>query len=67
MTGVRSRDQLGRRLRTIARIAAGCRAARADEERRTSSTRDPRQLTISEVMLLVALWALGVAAWRLTW
>ena len=67
MTGIRSRDQLGRRLRTIARIAAGCRAAGDDEERRTSSARDPRQLTIGQVMLLVALWALGVAAWRLTW
>jgi hypothetical protein len=35
--------------------------------RRTSSTHDPQQLTIGQVMLLIALWALGVAAWRLTW
>ena len=62
MTGIRSRDELGRRLRTIERIAAGCRAARADEEQRAF-----RQLTIGQFMLLVALWALGLAAWRLTW
>ena len=62
MTGIRSRDELGRRLRTIERIAAGCRAARAAEERRTSP-----QFTIGQFMLLVALGALGLAAWRLTW
>jgi hypothetical protein len=33
----------------------------------TSSTHDAQQLTIGQVMLLIALWALGVAAWRLTW
>jgi hypothetical protein len=55
-------NELGRRLRTIERIAAGCRAARADEEQRAF-----RQLTIGQFMLLVALWALGLAAWRLTW
>jgi hypothetical protein len=61
MRGVRSRDELGRRLRTIERIAAGCRAARADEEWRTS-----RQFTIGQFMLLVAVCAFGLAAWRLT-
>src|SRR5262249_27623867 len=67
MMEVRSRDQLGRRLRTIARIAAGCRPARADEGRRFPSARDPQQITVGQIMLLVALWALGVAAWRLAW
>jgi hypothetical protein len=62
MAGVRSRDELGRQLRTIQRIAAGCRAALADEERRTSP-----QFTIGQLMLLVALSALGLAVWRLTW
>ena len=67
MTVIRSRDELGRRLRTIARIAAGCRAASADEGRQVLSTRDPRQITIGQVMLLVVLWALGAAVWRLAW
>jgi hypothetical protein len=35
--------------------------------RRTSPTHDAQQLTIGQVMLLIAVWALGVAAWRLTW
>ena len=60
--GIRSRDELGRRLRTIERIAAGCRVARAAEERRTFP-----QFTIGQFMVVVALWALGLAAWRLTW
>ena len=64
---IRSRDQLGQRLRTIARIVAGCHAASADEGRQVLSARDPRQITIGQVMLLVVLWALGVAAWRLAW
>jgi hypothetical protein len=67
MMGIRSRDELGRRLRTIARIAAVSRVASADEERKVASARDPRQLTIGQLILLVALWALGAAAWRLTW
>jgi hypothetical protein len=67
MTVIRAREELGRRLRTIARIAAGCRAASADERRQVSSARDPRQITLGQVMLLVVLWALGVAAWRLAW
>jgi hypothetical protein len=67
MTVIRAREEPGRRLRTIARIAAGCRAASADERRKVSPARDPRQVTLGQVMLLVALWALGVAAWRLAW
>ena len=35
--------------------------------RRTSSTHDPQQITIGQVMLLIALRALGVAAWRSNW
>lgn len=62
MRGTRSRDELGRRLRSIQRIAAVCRAARADEER----TNTP-QFTIGQLMVLVALCALGLALWRLTW
>jgi hypothetical protein len=67
MTVIRAREELGRRLRTIARIAAGCRVASADERRKVSSASDPRQITLGQVMLLVVLWALGVAAWRLAW
>ena len=67
MTRIRSRDGLGHRLRTIARIAAECRAVSADDERNASTVRDPQQLTIGQLMLLVGLWALGVAAWRLAW
>jgi hypothetical protein len=55
MTGIRSPDEQGCRLRKIERIAAGCRAARAAEERRSSP-----QFTIGSFMLLVALWALGL-------
>jgi hypothetical protein len=67
MTVIRSRDELGRRLRTIARIAAGCRAVSADEGRKFWSARDPQQLTLGQLMLLVALWALAAAVWRLSW
>jgi hypothetical protein len=35
--------------------------------RRTSPANDAQQLTIGQFMLLIALWALGVTAWRLTW
>jgi hypothetical protein len=35
--------------------------------RMTPSTHDLQQLTICQVMLLIALWAFGVTAWRLTW
>ena len=61
MTGIRSRDELGRRLRTIDASRPGAVRGR-HEERRTSP-----QFTIGQFMLLVALWALGLAAWRLTW
>jgi hypothetical protein len=75
MTGIRSRDDLGRRLRLIARIAVACYAASASEERKASSAEErkassalgPRHLTIGQLMLLVVLWALGAAAWRLAW
>ena len=59
VTRIRSRDGLGRRLRTIARIAAECRAASAVEERNASTARDPQQLTIGQLMVLVALWRWG--------
>ena len=41
MTVIRSRDELGRRMRAIAHIAAGCRAASAYELRRASPSRAP--------------------------
>jgi hypothetical protein len=55
MTVIRSRDELGRRMRAIARIAAGCRAASADEERRASPARDPQRITNMVAVLAVAL------------
>jgi hypothetical protein len=67
VTGIRSRDDLGRRLRLIARIAGACHAACASEEGEASSALGPRHLTIAQIMLLVVLWALGAAAWRLAW
>jgi hypothetical protein len=65
--GIRSREEIGARLRTVARIAVESRAERAAEERRAASRRDPRQITIGQIRLLVVLWALGFAAWRLNW
>lgn len=64
---IRSREELGARLRKIARIAARCRAARPAEGREAAPPRDPRQITIGRVLLLVALWAVGLAAMRWTW
>jgi hypothetical protein len=63
----RSREELNGRLRKIARVAAESRAASASEERKASPPRDPRQLTIGQLLFLVTLWAFGVAAWRLVW
>ena len=65
--GIRSREELNGRLRMIARVAAESRAASASEERKASPPRDPRQLTIGQLLFLVILWAFGVAAWRLVW
>ena len=42
-------------------------AVRRAERNKCLTARDPRQLTIGQLMLMVALWALGVAAWRLAW
>jgi hypothetical protein len=63
--GMKSRGDLGVRLRVIARIAADSR--RAAEEQDASPHRDPRQITLGQILLLVALWAIGAAAWRLAW
>jgi hypothetical protein len=65
--GMRSREEFNGRLRTIARVAAESRAASASEERKAPQPRDPRQLTIGQLLFLVILWAFGVAAWRLVW
>jgi hypothetical protein len=62
----RSGRELGGRLQIIARIAAECRAANAAEEKR-SRPRNSRQFTIGQLVILITLWALGLAAWRLTW
>jgi hypothetical protein len=64
---LRSSEEFGGRLRTIASIAADCRAALASEEQQAAPRRDPRQITIGQLVFLVVLWALGAAAWRLTW
>jgi hypothetical protein len=63
----RSCEEFGGRLRTIARIAAGCRAALALEERQAAPRHNARQVTIGQLLVLVVLWALAAAAWRLTW
>jgi hypothetical protein len=54
-------------MRMIARIAVGCRAARADEDRRASPARGRQQVTIGQIMFLVALWAIAAAALRMPW
>ena len=59
----RSDGELGGRLRIIARIAAECRARNAAEEK---PSRRPHQVTIGQLMRLIALCALATAAWRLT-
>jgi hypothetical protein len=65
--GFRSREEFKVRLRTIARVAAESRAASAAQERKAPPPRDPRQLTIGQLLFLIILWAFGVAAWRLVW
>jgi hypothetical protein len=63
--GIKSREEIGDHLRTVARIAAGSRAEWAAWERKAALRRDRRQITIGQILLLVALWALGLALWRL--
>ena len=67
MTVIRSRDELGRRMRAIARIAAGCRAVSADEERRASPARAPRRITIGMVAVLAVALTLGMLVACLRW
>jgi hypothetical protein len=62
--GIRSREELGRRLRLIARTVAQNRAAMAAEDAKAASRRNPRQITIAQILFLVALRALGLTAWR---
>jgi hypothetical protein len=63
--GMKSREELGDHLRTIARIVARCRAERAAEDRKAASRRrDPSQISIGQIMWLVAPWALCFATWR---
>jgi hypothetical protein len=59
-------------LRTIARIVAGCRAALEAEESKSARPsearpRNARQITIGQIMLLVALWAVTAAVWHRNW
>jgi hypothetical protein len=65
--GMRSSEEFNGRLRTIAGVVAESRAALASEKRKAPPPRDPRQLTIGQLLFLVILWAFGVAAWRLVW
>jgi hypothetical protein len=60
----RSGRELGGRLRIIARIAADCRAANAAEDK-ASRPRNSRQFTIGQLLIVIALWALAAAAWRI--
>ena len=63
--GIKSREELGGHLRTVARVVAGCRAAMAAEDRKAALRHNRRQITIGQIMMLIALWAFGLAAWRL--
>jgi len=63
--GIRSREEIGAHVRTVARIAAGSRAEREAEDRKVALRHNPRQITIGQIMMLVALSALGLAVWRL--
>jgi hypothetical protein len=66
--GMKSREELGGHLRTIARVVARCRAERAAEDRKAASRpRNPGQISIGQIMWLVALWALCFATWRWNW
>ena len=60
--GIRSRAELGGRLRSIACIAGDAVVAsdRADEIAR----RNRRRVTIRQMMFLVAFWAVVLGAWR---
>jgi hypothetical protein len=62
--GIKSREELGGHLRVIACVAAACRAATASEERKAATRRNPRQVTIGQILLLIALSALGLTMWR---
>ena len=63
--GIKSREELGGHLRTVASVVAEYRGAMAAEDRKAALCHNPRQITIGQIMMLVALWALGLAVWRL--
>jgi hypothetical protein len=65
--GIKTREQIGARLRAIARIAGASARARAEEERRARRHSHPGRLTIGRLLVLVALGALGLATCRYPW
>jgi hypothetical protein len=65
--GIKSRGEIGARLRVIAGIATESARAWDEEERKTAWRRDPRKLSIRRLLALVALGAIGLALLRHPW
>ena len=61
--GIKSRAEIGGRLRVISRIAA--EAAVAADEQTALMQRNRRKVTIRQLMMLIALWAVVMGTWRL--
>jgi hypothetical protein len=60
--GIKSRAELGGRLRSIARISG--EAVVASDEADEVARRNRRRVTIRHIMFLVAFWAVVLGAWR---
>ncbi len=65
--GIKSRGEIGARLRVIAGIATESARAWDEEERRTAWRRDPRKLSLRRLLALVALGAIGLGLLRHPW
>ena len=61
---IRSGEDLGPGLRTIARIVDGCRAAIDEEDRKAARRANPNQIRLGQVMVLVTHWAIAAAILR---
>jgi hypothetical protein len=65
--GIKTREQIAARLRVIARIATESTRVRAEEDRRAFLRSGPGHITIRRLLVLVALGALSLAAFRHPW
>ncbi len=65
--GIKTREQIGARLRAIARIAGVSARERDEEERWAYRHSHPGRLTIGRLLVLVALGALALSACRYPW